>query len=117
MYILYTCMQTLDKYIYITLQVFMRMCVFVLCVCVYFLGTKSTPPGGARPPIGSYSAVWPGVIFPPPSRKQTREEATQVHPHTVTFNRLFNMSYVGLHGSTCALYSPAAQVFNGIRTL
>lgn len=46
-------------------------------MCV-FLGAKSTPSAGARPPIGSYSAVWPGVIFPPPSRKQTREEATQV---------------------------------------
>ena len=47
------------------------------CLLCFNVGTTSGPPPatGARPVIGSYSAVWPGVIFP---RKHTREEATQV---------------------------------------
>ena len=59
------------------------MLICVLCVCLS--GGRNVSSSSAAKPaaIGKLSAAWPGVIFPSSSstssRKQTREEATQVH--------------------------------------
>ena len=53
-----------------------------MCVCDVAVGSVKAPPQpSTKPAIGSLSAAWPGVIFPSSSssRKQTREEATQVY--------------------------------------
>ena len=52
-------------------------------ICGVTAGSVKAPPQpSTKPAIGSLSAAWPGVIFPSSSsssRKQTREEATQVY--------------------------------------
>ena len=40
---------------------------------------SSSAHAATQPGASTYSAVWPGVIFPAQTLRNTKEEATQVH--------------------------------------
>ena len=89
---------------YIHMYMFSPSVCVCVCVCVCMRAgvplSQRSSAAAPNPPISSYSAVWPGVIFPTQDRKKMKEEGTQVSSHTRLYITLFYAlvcTYVSLY--------------------